>query len=538
MDIIENSLILTIILQTVLIVFSLILVYYFYSLYKISRSKNHLEASFDSIEEPLVAIGTDYTIRRANRSYSNLTGFDFSDLIGKQCYTVLKGRDSVCSDCKLRDTINTSKKTTIDFTTLERNDDDRILSLNFYPLIGAARPGAIEHIRDITELEKMRQKLEDRNTSLSDTNTNLILVQKEMDNELNLARQVQQNLLPQFTPPFPALTINHIYHPIKSVGGDIYDFIQIDDDKLGIFIGDVSGHGLSSAFVGTISKMSLYQHSKKNQSPVKLLEDINYDLMNNVKTVHYLTCFWSIFDRRDGSISYSRAGHPMPVVQSKDGNIYKLNSRGTFLGILDDAFIEERKFYFEKGDRCFLFTDGIYEVTNGSYKEDSELIGYSGFCEIIRETASLNIDGAIPYIRKKLKPFQYEDDYTLVAFEVNTDPTEPPLHGFSRHEDITIVQIYNREVFDIAKTKLEDYLKDRSILEEISTVILKRVNQLYTIMDMNSTQKDSWQLAYNLSEEEIKVAFSCSDPETFSDENVFSLNKDASSASFSSKLVG
>ncbi len=535
MDIIENSLILTIILQTVVIVFSLILVYYFYSLYRISRSKNHLEASFDSIEEPMVAVGSDFTIRRANRSYSTLTGFDFSDLIGKRCYTVLKGRDKVCPDCKLKETINTSKRFSIDLTTLERDDDDRILSLNFYPLIGAARPGAIEHIRDITELEKMRQQLEDRNTSLSDTNTNLILVQKEMDNELNLARQVQQNLLPQFTPPFPALTINHIYHPINSVGGDIYDFIQIDDDNLGIFIGDVSGHGLSSAFVGTISKMSLYQHSKKEQSPVKLLEDINYDLMNNVKTVHYLTCFWSIFNRKDASLSYSRAGHPMPVVQSRDGNIYKLNSRGTFLGILDDAFIEERKFYFEKGDRCFLFTDGIYEVTHDDRQEE-EVIGYSGFCELIKETAEYNIDNTIPQIRKKLKSFQYEDDYTLITFQVNVDPTEEVMFGFKRHEDITVARIPKKENFDKSKERLIVYLQDRSVSEEVATVVLKRVNQLYTIMDMNSSNKDSWQFAYHISEEEVKVAFYCSDNDTFSDEDVFKLNKNSSAASFSSRL--
>lgn len=535
MNIIGNSLIFTIILQTIVIVFSLILVYYFYSLYRISRSKNHLEASFDSIEEPMVAIGTDYTIRRANRSYSTLTGFDFADLIGKHCYTVLKGRDTICSECKLKNTINTSKRSVIEYTTLERDDDDRILSLNFYPLIGAARPGAIEHIRDITELEKMRQQLEDRNTNLSDTNTNLILVQKEMDNELNLARQVQQNLLPQYTPPFPALTITHTYHPIKSVGGDIYDFIEIDDDKLGIFIGDVSGHGLSSAFVGTISKMSLYQHSKKIQNPVRLLEKINSDLMNNVKTVHYLTCFWSIFNRLDTSLSYSRAGHPMPIVLSKNGEIFKLNSKGTFLGILDDAFMEERRFYFEKGDKCFLFTDGIYEVTE-SDQDEEEVIGYTGFCKLIEKAASVDTDHVIPHIRKQLKPYKYDDDYTLVVFEINVDPIEKPMHGFKRHEDISIAHIPNRKRFDVALEKLTDYLKNAPLDEESSKVIFKRVNQLFTIMDMNSSKNDSWQMAYHVSANELKVTFLCADNNTFNEEGIFLLNNDASAASFTIKF--
>lgn len=537
MEIFDNSLIFTIILQTVIIVFSLILVYYFYSLYRISRSKNHLEASFDSIEEPLVAIGTDYTIRRANRSYSTLTGYDFSDLIGRHCYTVLKGRDSICTDCKLKKTINSSKRSIIEYTTLERDDDDKILSLSFYPLIGAAKPGAIEHIRDITEMEMMKQQLQDRNTSLSDTNTNLILVQKEMDNELSLARQVQQNLLPQFTPPFPSLTINHIYHPINSVGGDVYDFIKIDDDNLGIFIGDVSGHGLSSAFVGTISKMSLYQHSKKDQSPVQLLEDINHDLMHNVKTVHYLTCFWSIFNKKDGSMSYSRAGHPMPVVQSKNGEIFKLNSKGTFLGILDDAFIEERKFYFEKGDRCFLFTDGIYEVTDEADLSE-ELIGYSGFCELIKRSASEDIDGAIPYIIKQLKPFQYEDDYTLISMEINADPSEEVLHGFNRHEDIIIVKVPDKDILDAAKLKLATYLKEIDVNENVITNIIKRASQLYTFMDMNSEQISTWQMAYHFREDEITVTFSCADKQTFPKNDIFSLNSDSSAASFTTKYVG
>ena len=104
-----------------------------------------------------------------------------------------------------------------------------------------------------------------------------------------------------------------------------------------------SGHGLSAAFVGTISKMSLYNNSKKEMPVNELLSKVNQDMIDNVHTGHYLTCFWGIFDTRSKKFTYSRAGHPIPVLVKRNGTVIPLKSQGTFLGLLPNSMYEERR---------------------------------------------------------------------------------------------------------------------------------------------------------------------------------------------------
>jgi len=403
---------------TALFIALVILLYRKFPLHLIYRSKIGLQEMFDAIGDPLIVIGDDFTVRRANRSYTDLIKASFPETVGQKCYTLLRGRTSPCKDCLLKESIVAGK--TKEISRTDHPSGTGTISITFSPFMLSQSPdetSVIEHIRDITVLENLKHDLEIKNRSLAHTMKHLKEAQQNIRDELQLARRIQQGILPTAAPDTPHLKIAHMYHPVTDVGGDIYDFICYDSGHIGIFIGDASGHGLSAAFVGTISKMSLYNHGKKEIPVESLVSKINEDLINNVHTGHYLTCFWGIFNFEKRTFTFCRAGHPMPVQVKKDGTIHELTTPGTFIGILPGSVFSSATVPFEPGDRFYLFTDGIYEVDEPNTSGKHSLLGYDRFSSILASCNSVPFSKVMSHFRKTLGNYTYEDDYTLIAIE-------------------------------------------------------------------------------------------------------------------------
>ncbi len=388
-----------------------------YPVHLIYKSKTDLQEMFDGIEDPLAVITDEYVIRRTNKAYINLLSKEFSDVIGQKCFALLRKRVSPCEGCLLKKSIGSKTIQKIERTAHPCGSG--AISISFSPIrfsIDNEHSCVIEHIRDISILEELKNNLEKKNRTLAGTMKNLKAAQQNIREELRLARLIQQSILPKHAPSVSGLKIALTYHPITDVGGDIYDFIRFSPSRLGVFVGDASGHGLAAAFVATISKMSLYNHSKSEMPVCDLLSCINNDLLNNIHTGHYLTCFWGIFDLKNNTLTFSRAGHPIPVLIKKDGSVIPLKTTGTFIGLISDIHFEHQTISFEKGDRFYIFTDGIYEVLESNSSDDS-LLGYDRFIEMLIECRSHPFGKVISTIQTKLKSYTYEDDYTLIALE-------------------------------------------------------------------------------------------------------------------------
>ena len=414
-------LVVTIILISLVAGTAIIFLYRRFPLHLIYRSKIGLQDMLDGIGDPLAVITSDFVVRRANRAYAYLVNRSFSDTVGEKCYILLRGRNSPCDDCLLEEALAGKKTSTL--TRTKKPDGKGVLSITFSPFhlsVENQHETVIEHIRDITLLEKLRNDLEAKNRSLARTMKHLKQAQQNIHDELQLARNIQQGLLPATAPATPRLKIDHMYHPVTDVGGDIYDFIRYPSRHLGIFIGDASGHGLSAAFVGTISKMSLYNHGKTEIPVAELVSRINDDLINNIHTGHYLTCFWGIFNFDDNTFTYCRAGHPMPLQIKNDGTIVELSTSGTFIGILPNSSFEHATVTFEPGDRFFLFTDGIYEVEEPEARGKNTIFGYDRFVSLLASCRNVPFSKVMSAIRSKLKTYTYDDDYTLIAIEVKS----------------------------------------------------------------------------------------------------------------------
>jgi len=217
-----------------------------------------------------------------------------------------------------------------------------------------------ENLRLVQDQNQMlEENVRKRTEELSKRNQNL-------EKDLVLARRIQEKILPTF--PEDSF-LSSFYKPMEEVGGDFFEKIEFrDSSKVGIFIGDVSGHGVSAAFVTSMLKMSLLQSGERKNSPRELMSFLN-DSLGSYIHHHFLTAFYGIYSKDTQKLLYSNAGHLAPYLISSTG-IQELES-GTSPGLgmfPNDQLIamqteyQENEIELPPGSKIFLFTDGIVEV--------------------------------------------------------------------------------------------------------------------------------------------------------------------------------
>lgn len=190
-----------------------------------------------------------------------------------------------------------------------------------------------------------------------------------LNNELEMARQIQLSILPHTLPRLPKLAIAARFSPMTSVAGDFYDFIQIDDTHIGILIADVSGHGLPSALIASMLQVALTGQAHHASEPPKVLAGLNRSLCGKF-TQNFVTAAYIYVDLEKSFIRYAGAGHP-PVLRYRDseGKTAKLLENGLVLGMLEEAEYAALEFSLEPGDRHVLYTDGIPEAADASEQQ-------------------------------------------------------------------------------------------------------------------------------------------------------------------------
>jgi serine phosphatase RsbU (regulator of sigma subunit) len=413
-----------ILIAALIAIIALLWLYRFFPVHLIYRSKVGFESMLDAVNEPLAVISNNHTVRRVNKAYTDMTGRSYKTCINAKCYKLLRNLASPCPDCRLGEALERSETMEIDVSPHPSGVGSVTITFSTYamPIKGnGAEICVIEHIRDITALERLKSDLERRNKFLATLTGKLRAAQRSIKAELWVANQIQLGLLPPKPPQLDKMRIDMAYKPVADVGGDLYDFIQMEDGRVGVFIGDASGHGLASALIGTLSKMSLYNHSRSWLPTSDLLTRMNKDLKAHIHTSHYLTGFWCVFDFEHNKLTYSRAGHPAQIVLRKDGTMYTLSGNGIFLGITEDAAFDQKEFFFEQGDRFFWFTDGIYDVFKESEDGDNEkkeFLGYDKFAELVKLTVNLPFNAVISALKKSLSGFNPKDDFTIIIAEI------------------------------------------------------------------------------------------------------------------------
>jgi len=185
-----------------------------------------------------------------------------------------------------------------------------------------------------------------------------------LNNELEMARQIQLSILPHSLPKLPGLDIAARFLPMTSVAGDFYDFLQIDDAHLGMLIADVSGHGLPAALIASMLQVAFSAQFPHASEPEKVLSGINKALCGKF-TRNFVTAAYVYIDLEKNFMRYAGAGHP-PILQFRrsTGATVELLENGLVLGMFADAAYASLELPLEPGDRHVLYTDGIPEAAD------------------------------------------------------------------------------------------------------------------------------------------------------------------------------
>ena len=207
------------------------------------------------------------------------------------------------------------------------------------------------------------------------------------------------------------------YIPLEAVGGDVYDIWQIRDDTYGLFIGDVTGHGLPAAFIGAMTKMVLAYAPK--ESPDIMLDEMNEGIVDHMPEGRFVTVAAAIYDSGTGALKVARGGHPEPYIWRKaTGKVERISPRGMAIGIMKGMPYELFETNLEVGDKYLMITDGLIETED----MNGNMFGADGVGNCFESVApQKNIAECIRSILERQREFSggriLKDDDTLVGLE-------------------------------------------------------------------------------------------------------------------------
>jgi phosphoserine phosphatase RsbU/P len=190
-----------------------------------------------------------------------------------------------------------------------------------------------------------------------------------INKELEIARRIQSSTLPQFVPTLAGLEIVARYAPMSAVAGDFYDFLCVDEKRLGILVADVTGHGVPAALIASMLKVAFASQAAHAHDPVRVLTGLNDALCGKFEE-HFVTAAYVFVDLENSLLHYSAAGHPPLMLASRAaGNVREIEENGMMLGMFSEAAYSCVEIRVSPGDRCLLYTDGLFEAKNAAQEE-------------------------------------------------------------------------------------------------------------------------------------------------------------------------
>ena len=246
---------------------------------------------------------------------------------------------------------------------------------------------------------------------------------ERLEQEMRVARVIQQTLLPQSVPEIPGWQIRSHYEPAREVGGDFYDFLELPGGKLGLVVGDVTDKGVPAALVMATTRAILRAAAERLVSPGDVLQRVNELLHPDIPPKMFVTCLYAILDPAAGVMRFANAGHDLPYRRSDHG-CDELRATGMPLGLMPGMTYEEKEVTVLPGESVLLYSDGLVEAHN----PEREMFGFPR----LRELVGRHEGGAslIDFLLSELSGFtgadwEQEDDVTLVTLQRNAGGGDP-----------------------------------------------------------------------------------------------------------------
>lgn len=243
----------------------------------------------------------------------------------------------------------------------------------------------------------------------------------ELQKDLFLAKEIQKQILPREIPTPPRLKIAAKYLPMETIGGDYYDFYLIDNNRTGILIADVTGHGISAALLGAMMKIALSIHHDFAEKPNEFLSALNNEMVKYTKIL-FITALYLLIDTSRDECFFSNAGHwPAILLKRNENAIIPLYTHGRPIGTNKTMDFSLAKYSIASGDRIFMYSDGILECRNRA----GELFGGERLHQLLLETKDLTPDAALAAITTRVSRWtgkftdeRFDDDVCLICIDI------------------------------------------------------------------------------------------------------------------------
>jgi serine phosphatase RsbU (regulator of sigma subunit) len=238
---------------------------------------------------------------------------------------------------------------------------------------------------------------------------------ERFEQELRVARRIQQASLPKEVPTLEDWQISPFYQPAREVGGDFYDFHLLSEGKLGLAVGDATGKGVPAALVMSTTCGMLRAVAQGSESPGEVLLRVNEALSTRIPASMFVTCFYGVLDPKSGIFAYANAGHDVPYVR-RGGACEELRARGMPLGLMPGMSYEERDIVLDSGEAALFYSDGLVEA----HDPNGEMFGFPRLRELVAEHGEQRLLG--DFLLEELYSFVGEgweqgDDVTLLTLK-------------------------------------------------------------------------------------------------------------------------
>ncbi len=338
----------------------------------------------DHLNIGVFVIDKSYHLRSLNNHFTSNVGMPIEmagdricdqvvGCVNAEVEVVCFNKTPYCVECELMAAIRNAIEN--DITTAEKmlvrqredvqNPISKYYRYSCKPLSIENEKFALLMIDDITDLEKQRAELFEQNMVIHKLN-------EKFKQDLALARAVQKSIIPKKPVKFENYNIDFLYFPLEAIGGDMFDIFELDEDKVGIFMCDVVGHGSAAALITTMVKALLATYSEILVSPKKLMDKLNRQLMDMTDDF-FMTAFYGVLDMKQHKFTFVRAGHPFPwmlndAIQTFGHHINPI------IGINRSLSYNEEFVKLAPGDKIVLYTDGLLDVGTDDGNYESRLI--------------------------------------------------------------------------------------------------------------------------------------------------------------------
>jgi PAS domain S-box-containing protein len=238
---------------------------------------------------------------------------------------------------------------------------------------------------------------------------------ERIEQELRIARLIQQTLLPKALPELSGYDIAAYYKPAREVGGDFYDFLRLHDGRLGLVMGDATGKGMPAALVMATTRSILRAIGQSSDSPGEVLKRANEALVSDIPPNMFVTCFYAILDPETGRLRYANAGHDLPYLRHS-GDTEELMARGMPLGLMPGMHYEQRELVLEAGNSVLFYSDGLVEA----HDREGDMFGFPRLRRLIEASSVARGEELVDFLLQELYSFtgegwEQEDDITLTT---------------------------------------------------------------------------------------------------------------------------